>query len=119
DVTEVHPPYAHMVHDMELGTLYQRNAESLGRQFPDLGPVRERFAISTDMGNVSLALPSIHPMVSIGSLPATNHQPEFAAHCVTTDADQALTHSALAMAWTAIDAATTPGLRDRLLASSR
>ncbi len=35
------------------------------------------------MGNVSLALPSIHPMIGINSLPAVNHQPEFTAHCVT------------------------------------
>ncbi len=42
------------------------------------------------MGNVSLAMPSIHPMIGINSLPAVNHQPEFAAHCVTPDADKAL-----------------------------
>ena len=32
---------------------------------------------STDMANVSLAIPSIHPMLGIDSLPAVNHQPEF------------------------------------------
>jgi hypothetical protein len=67
------------------------------------------------MGNVSLALPSIHPRIGINSLPATNHQPEFAAHCVTAAADQALVDGALAMAWTAIDLATTATIRNRLL----
>jgi len=37
----------------------------------------------TDMGNVSLALPSIHPMIGINSVPATNHLPEYATHCAT------------------------------------
>ncbi|MEA2642528.1 MAG: hypothetical protein QOF51_3922 [Chloroflexota bacterium] len=118
-VSEVHPPYAHMVHDAVLGAAYQRNAEALGRAFPNLGALRERFAISTDMGNVSLALPAIHPMIGIGSLPASNHQPEFAAHCITEEADRALIDGALAMAWTAIDAAADASLRDRLLSATR
>ena len=67
------------------------------------------------MGNVSLALPSIHPKIGIESLPATNHQPEFAAHCITAAADQALMDGALAMVWTAIDLAQTVSIRTRLL----
>jgi hypothetical protein len=66
------------------------------------------------MGNVSLALPAIHPNIGIGSFPAVNHQPEFTAHCITPAADRALV-GALAMAWTAVDLATMPGLRHRLL----
>ena len=68
-----------------------------------------------DMGNVSLALPSIHPMIGINSLPAVNHQPEFAVHCITADADKALADGALAMAWTCIDLATDLEIRDRLI----
>ncbi len=56
---------------------------------------------STDMGNVSLVVPSIHPYIGIGSLPAVNHQKEFAAHCVTPAADQALVDGAIGLAWTA------------------
>ena len=108
------PRYAEMHHDPELARLYRRNAETLGRVFPDLGGLLERTAGSTDMGNVSLALPAIHPMVGIASLPALNHQPEFAAHCVTPVADQALADGALALAWTVVDAASTPALVARL-----
>ena len=57
-------------------------------------------------------------MIGIDSLPATNHQPEFAAHCVTAAADQALLHGALAMAWTAIDLAQTAAIRQRLLGAT-
>src|SRR2546426_9553528 len=69
-------PYAEVQHDAQLAAVYRRNAEALGRSFPDLGVLLERAAASTDMGNVSHALPSIHPMIGIASLPAVNHQPE-------------------------------------------
>jgi amidohydrolase len=98
-------PYAQMRHDTRMAELYQRNAEQIGRSFPNPEVWEHRPTASTDMGNVSLAVPSIHPMIGINSLPAVNHQPEFAAHCVSADADQALTDGALAMAWTAIDLA--------------
>ena len=111
-------PYAQMSHDSEIAAAYQRNAESLGRSFPDLGAARERTAGSTDMGNVSLALPAIHPMIGIDSLPAVNHQPEFTAHCVTEAADKALIDGAIAMAWTAIDMATNASVRGRLTGNS-
>ena len=53
-------------------------------------------------------------MIGIESLPAVNHQPEFAAHCVAAAADRALFDGALAMAWTAIDLATDDALSARL-----
>ncbi len=65
-------PYAEMRHDHDLSAAYQRNAEALGRTFPER---LDRGAGSTDMGNVSLAVPSIHPTLGIDSLPAVNHQP--------------------------------------------
>lgn len=98
-------PYAEMRHDARLAELYQRNAAKLGRAFPDPQLWENQPTGSTDMGNVSLAVPSIHPMIGINSLPAVNHQPEFAQHCVSPDADQALADGALALAWTCIDLA--------------
>jgi amidohydrolase len=119
EIRDDHEAYAEMRHDHELAALYRRNAEEVGRFFPDLGSALERAAGSTDMGNVSLVLPSIHPAIGLASLPAVNHQPEFAAHCATPIADQALFDGALAMAWTAIDAAADPGVRARLLHDDR
>src|SRR5438128_817799 len=112
-------PYAEVQHDAQLAAVYRRNAEALGRSFPDLGVLLERAAASTDMGNVSHALPSIHPMIGIASLPAVNHQPEFAAHCATAAADQAVADGALALAWTALDVACDPALVARLCARGR
>ncbi len=107
-------PYAQMIHHRNMAALYRRNAEALGRVFPDLGASLQRAAGSTDMGNVSLSLPAIHPLIGINSLPAVNHQPEFAAHCITEDADRALLDGALAMAWTAIDLAGDAQIRKGL-----
>ena len=108
-------PFSHLEHDLEMASAYQRNAERLGRRFPAPGDSSPATPVSTDMGNVSLALPSIHPAIGIDSLPAVNHQPEFAAACATPAADQALYDGAVAMAWTMLDMAETPSLRERLL----
>ena len=134
------PPYAEFRNDPDLLPLYRANAERLGRQFApaagsapggagagtagdagdagDAGAGRMNRA-STDMGNVSLVLPSIHPYIGIGSLPAVNHQKEFAAHCVTQAADRALVDGAIGLAWTAADAALDGAVRGRLLAGGR
>jgi len=117
EIVEVEKPYAEMRHDSEIAALYQRNAEALGRKFRNVGSAAERFAGSTDMGNISLAMPAIHPMIGINSWPAANHQPEFTEHCATPVADKAVLDGALALAWTAIDLATDGALRDRLIAT--
>lgn len=114
EITGGDKPYAQMHHDLKIAAMYQHNAELLGRTFPDLGRELEQRAASTDMGNVSLALPAIHPTININSLPAVNHQPEFAAYCITEAADKAVYDGALAMAWTAIDIALDETLSARL-----
>jgi amidohydrolase len=119
EITGGDKPYAEMLHDGAMAAFYRKNSEALGRPFPDLGEWETRPLGSTDMGNVSLAIPSIHPMIGINSLPAVNHQPEFTAHCVTPDADKALVDGALAMAWTCVDLGTSQDVRKRLLAPRR
>jgi metal-dependent amidase/aminoacylase/carboxypeptidase family protein len=109
-VSDVCPPYAHMEHDHDLAEVFRANATTLGRPPSEDGAT----TFSTDMGNVSLAMPSIHPCIAIDSDGAVNHQPEFARAAVNASADRAVAEGALAMAWTVIDAATGP-LRDRLL----
>jgi amidohydrolase len=113
---EVSPVYAEVRHDPALAALYRRNAETLGRTFPDVDTLLHRAAGSTDMGNVSQALPAIHPVIGIDSLPAVNHQPEFAAHCISAAAERALVDGARALAWTAIDAAADDAIAARLRA---
>ncbi|MGH9811076.1 MAG: M20/M25/M40 family metallo-hydrolase, partial [Terriglobia bacterium] len=116
EITGGDKPYAEMRHHEAMAAMYRKNSEALGRAYPNMGEWETRPTGSTDMGNVSLTMPSIHPMIGINSLPAVNHQPEFAAHCVTADADKAVEDGALAMAWTCIDLATNKSVRESLVA---
>ncbi len=108
---ELDVAYKDMRHDPELAALYAMHAVSLGRTFePESNPV------STDMGNISHEVPSIHPMLGIETHGAVNHQAEFADACATPSADQAIFDGALAMAQVCIDASQDETLRARLLA---
>ncbi len=109
------PDYSHMEADPGLVAAYRVNAESLGRNFDADDADAPLPTFSTDMANVSLAVPTIHPLMGIETHGAVNHQHEFTAACITPSADAAVRDGALALAWTAIDAATDPGLRSRLL----
>jgi amidohydrolase len=106
---DVCPNYSHMDHDDALVDVFRASAESLGRTYGN-----DDVTFSTDMGNVSLAMPSIHPCIAIESGGAVNHQPAFAAACINESADRAVVEGALALALTAIGASSGP-LRDRLL----
>jgi amidohydrolase len=88
--------------DPLIAAAFAANANELGRPMARGGVMTG----STDMGNVSRVVPSIHPMLDIHSAPAVNHQRDFAAHTITTDGIQAITDGAIAMAWTVIDLAT-------------
>jgi amidohydrolase len=113
EMEEESPPYSEFTPDLELGEVYRRNAEAIGRIFRSLPP---RKSGSTDMANVSLRMPTIHPMLEIEANGASNHQPEFTAACVTDSADRAVRDGALAMALTVADLASSQALRDRMLA---
>jgi amidohydrolase len=105
EVTPESKPYAEFRTFQPALDAYKRNATELGRVFDPGTPARRMNRASTDMGNVSQVVNAIHPYVGIGSLPALNHQPEFAAHCVGGDAEKALLDAATALAWTALDVA--------------
>lgn len=111
---ELQTAYSDMRHDHELASRYRVHAESLGRVFEDASAM----PVSTDMGNVSHEVPSIHPHLGIEADGAVNHQAAFAAACAEPSADRAIFDGALALAWTAIDAARDEGLRARLLAGA-
>jgi amidohydrolase len=115
---ELSPVYTHMEADAELLGFYRANAEVLGRTFEADDADAPLPTFSTDMANVSLVVPTIHPLVRIETNGAVNHQHEFAAACITRSADAAVRDGALALAWTAIDAASDPAVRSRLLAAA-
>ena len=113
-VTAESKPYAEFRNDDDLLACYQRRATTAGRHF-STGPDTMMARASTDMGNVSQVIPAIHPYIGIDSLPAVNHQPEFAAATISGAAETALTQGALALAGTVVDAASAGTIRQRLL----
>ncbi|MGH3354916.1 MAG: amidohydrolase, partial [Nocardioidaceae bacterium] len=115
DFAQQAPPYAEMRNDPAMMAIYQANAETAGRRFPTLSAEAAAAVGSSDMGNVSRALPSIHPMLAIDCGGSSNHQPEFARHCASASADTAVVQAAKAMAWTCVDLAADDQQRDRLM----
>jgi amidohydrolase len=112
---EVGQQFSQMVADPEILAHYRRAAESLGRDFLLDDEDAPKPTISTDMANVSLAVPSIHPLLMIPTHGAINHQPEFTAACITAAADHAVIDGALALAETAVGVANDEALRERLV----
>lgn len=114
-VQELGHPFSHMVSDIDILAHYRRAAEAVGRHFflDDEGGAKP--TISTDMANVSLVVPTIHPLLMIPTNGAVNHQPEFTAACVTPAADQAVLDGAIALANAAVGVAEDVSLRERLL----
>lgn len=105
--------YTELISNPLLTELYAANSEALGRPLgrgADLSPSE---AGSTDMGNVSLEVPSIHPMLSLNCAPIGNHQPGFTRQTITAEGHRAIFDGAVTMAWTVIDMAAR-GLWEQL-----
>lgn len=97
--------YTHMVNNPIMSDLYAANSAELGRPMKRGAEMPPSQTGSTDMGNVSLVTPTIHPMLDIKPGDAVNHQPEFAAATLTPAGNDAIRDGATAMAWTVIDVA--------------
>ena len=96
------PPYDAIRGNSALGALYSGNASRLGRHPAD--PQSEaRVSGSTDMGNVSQVVPSIHPMIKVSPDGVPIHTPEFAEHTGGPAGDAAVIDGAKMLAATAID----------------
>ena len=103
--------YAPMKSNMILAGLFKHNLESLGRAVEDFDP-RSGLG-STDMGNVSQVVPSIHPTIAIAPREVLIHTPEFAAATISEAGHSALLDAAKAMAMTVADI-LQPGTIDRI-----
>lgn len=104
-------PYSEFTNHPKLNEVYKTNAQALGRVFDDSDPRIRMNRASTDLGNISKVIASIHPYIGINSGTAVNHQREFAAACITQDADKAVLDAATAMAMTLAQIAADPELR--------
>ena len=106
--------YAEVRANRTLAAAYRRNGEALGRTFvePELIPMN--VAGSTDMGNVSLAVPSIHPAIGAFPLGTPGHSEALAAVACEPAADAAVLDGAAMLAMTAIDVWTDASLRQAI-----
>jgi len=102
--------YAPMKTNGPMVRAYRRNGEALGKIFFEM---KDMTTGSSDMGNVSQVVPSIHPNFSVGS-PTFTHSPEFTAVAATDAAHAGMLQTANALAMTGIDVALEPGLLDAI-----
>jgi amidohydrolase len=96
-----------------LAAAFRANAEALGREFFPLDKLPPGIQGSTDMGNVSQRVPSIHPMLAASPLHCTIHHPEFAKWAGSEMGEAAALDGAKALAMTALDFLTDADLRQR------
>ncbi len=105
-------PYADLADNEPYMTLYAENAAQLGRKVLDPRAEEARVVGSTDMGNVSYLVPSIHPMIQVSPPHVSIHTPEFAGYARSEDGDRAVVDGAKAMAMTIADLWLEPGSLD-------
>ena len=96
--------YTEVLNNKVMYDLFIENSKDVGREMLYEDSSLQGLG-STDMGNVSLAMPSIHPMLSIDAGKAVNHQPEFAAATITKGGHKAIFDGAYSMATTIVDLA--------------
>lgn len=105
------PEYAELVINQPLVQSYIGNLARLGR-VPDVSADdRPPIIGSTDMGNVSKILPSIHPMIAIAPPETPLHSAEFATCAGSESGHRGVIDGAKALAMTAIDVLTDEDLR--------
>ena len=92
-----------------LAHCFQAHGERLGREF--LSPGELGGAGSTDMGNVSQRVPSIHPMLACSPPNVVIHNPEFARWAGSDSGDAAALDGARAMALTTAEYLLNPPLQ--------
>ncbi len=86
-----------------LASRFEANATELGRRFFPLDKLPPGSSGSTDMGNVSHRVPSIHPMLAAAPPNVVIHNPEFARWAGSETGDAAALDGAKALAMTALD----------------
>ena len=98
--------YDSLRNNLSLAQLFIRNMQSLGRNITLTDP--ESAFGSTDMGNVSQLVPSIHPFVSIAKKGTLIHSTDFASAAASDRGMQGMLDAAKALAMTVVDLLAAP-----------
>ena len=100
--------YAPLHNNFTLARMFRKNLQSLGRRVHLVDP---RIGIgSSDIGNVSQMVPSIHPLIAIASARAVTHSPQFAKTAASEAGMRGLIDAAKALAMTVVDLVAEPAM---------
>lgn len=105
------PVYLPVRNNHALAARYAENMGARGRRVLPRGVVPEELTGSTDLGNVSMRVPAIHPFMSIAPPTVAIHDAEFADWARGERADRGTVDGAVALALTAADYLTDERLR--------
>lgn len=112
----IDPPYSEMIDIDVMVDCYVANAARLGRDVRDPAVAGSACVVgSTDMGDVSYAVPSIHPMLKAADEGVPIHTEAFTGFAAGPQGDAAVVDGAKAMAWTIADL----WMRPEILESAR
>lgn len=106
------PLYEPLLQDDDLAAHWTAAMADFGK---DVSPSAGLSGGSTDMGNVSQVIPSLHPWLSIPGADVPIHSHDFAALADTPAAYDVMFDAAIALARTVAGSATTPGQRQRFI----
>jgi len=100
-------PYDEMVTNKTMAALFQSHLRDAGIRTVD-GPRQNKGSL--DMGNVSRAVPSLHPFIAICEPDVASHSSGFARASVSPRGEEALVAAVRALALTGLDLLSQPGL---------
>jgi metal-dependent amidase/aminoacylase/carboxypeptidase family protein len=109
--------YADMIDNAPMVQSYVENAAAVGRTVQDPRSTGRQVVGSTDMGNISYLVPSIHPMIQVAPPGVPIHTVEFATWAASSEGDRAVLDGAKAMAMTIVDLWCQDGLMDSVRTS--
>jgi amidohydrolase len=104
--------YAPLRANKAMADAFRRNLTKVGRSVRE--PPTPRALGSTDMGNVSMLLPTIHPSIKVAPREVNIHTADFARLAASQEGDKALIDAAKAMASTAVEILVDGDLRQRM-----
>ncbi len=104
--------YAPMLNNLTMAHLYIDNMRSMGRDV-ELSRKDQSFG-STDMGNVSQLVPSIHTSIAIAEKGVSIHSPRFADAAASEEGSRGIILAAKALAMTTADILPSPQLVDAI-----
>ncbi len=106
------PTYLPVRSNHTLAARWAANIGERGRRALPEGVIPAAFTGSTDLGNVSVRVPAIHPLLAIAPPQVPIHSPEFTEWARSDRADAGCVDGAIGLALTAADYLTDPALRD-------